>query len=63
MKIRRVYYLRRSLVLNDQVADIRLIEHSLRDALNDPSNDCERDVQLVCRRHRVDLHGWGYRRF
>jgi len=62
MKIRKVYYLRESPFFTDRIADIRLIEHSIRDALFDISNDYERDRQPVCRRHCVDVHGWGYRR-
>jgi len=62
MKIRRVFYLRESPFFTDKIGDIRLIEHSLRDALFDPSNNYERDIQPVCRRQCVDMHGWGYRR-
>ena len=60
--VRRVYYIRRRPFFTDQIADIQLIEHSIRDALFDPSNDYERDIQPVCRQRSVDVHGWGYRR-
>ena len=58
----KVYYIRKRPLFTDQASDIILIEHSIRDALFDPSNNYERDIQPVCRRHCVDLHGWGYRR-
>ncbi len=64
VKIRKVFYIGKRPFSTDKTSDIELIEHSIRDALFDPSNDYEGEEQPVYRRQciGIDKHGWGYRR-